>query len=134
LIEEGMPAAQGVSKGDMAKRKQVEHEKATKLRSPNFHVSTTRLALHNLPKDLMEKDLKELVIKAVKSRASKQHPVVKQVKILRDEVKGMPSVGGRSRGAAFVEFTEHQHALVALRVLNNNPGLFCFLTLALCLL
>jgi hypothetical protein len=57
----------------------VEHEKATKLRSPNFHVSTTRLALHNLPKDLMEKDLKELVIKAVKSRASKQHPVVKQV-------------------------------------------------------
>ncbi|ONH91129.1 hypothetical protein PRUPE_8G095100 [Prunus persica] len=27
-----------------------------------------------------------------------------------------------SRGAAFVEFTEHQHALVALRVLNNNPG------------
>ncbi len=57
-----------------------------------------------------------------------------QVKILRDEVKGMPSVGGRSRGAAFVEFTEHQHALVALRVLNNNPGLFCFLTLALSLL
>jgi nucleolar protein 4 len=102
----------------------VEHEKATKLRSPNFHVSTTRLALHNLPKDLMEKDLKELVIKAVKSRASKQHPVVKQVKILRDEVKGMPSVGGRSRGAAFVEFTEHQHALVALRVLNNNPETF----------
>jgi nucleolar protein 4 len=46
----------------------------------------------------------------------------------------MPSVGGRSRGAAFVEFTEHQHALVALRVLNNNPGLFCFLTLALSLL
>ncbi|CAN5962734.1 unnamed protein product [Sphagnum jensenii] len=124
LIEEGTPAAQGVSKGDMAKRKQVEHEKATKLRSPNFHVSTTRLALHNLPKDLMEKDLKELVIKAVKSRASKQHPVVKQVKILRDEVKGMPSVGGRSRGAAFVEFTEHQHALVALRVLNNNPETF----------
>ncbi|XP_019183951.1 PREDICTED: RNA-binding protein 28-like [Ipomoea nil] len=25
---------------------------------------------------------------------------------------------------AFVEFTEHQHALVALRVVNNNPGTF----------
>jgi hypothetical protein len=27
-----------------------------------------------------------------------------------------------SRGVAFLEFSEHQHALVALRVLNNNPG------------
>lgn len=45
-----------------------------------------------------------------------------QVKILRDEVNGVPGSGGKSRGAAFVEFAEHQHALVALRVLNNNPG------------
>lgn len=48
--------------------------------------------------------------------------LVMQVKILRDEVKGMPGSAGKSRGAAFVEFAEHQHALVALRVLNNNPG------------
>lgn len=49
--------------------------------------------------------------------------LVLKVKILRDEVKGVPGSSGKSRGAAFVEFTEHQHALVALRVLNNNPGL-----------
>jgi len=49
------------------------------------------------------------------------------VKILRDEVKGVPGSGGKSRGAAFVEFTELQHALVALRVLNNNPGVFSLL-------
>ncbi|KAG0563691.1 hypothetical protein KC19_8G051800 [Ceratodon purpureus] len=124
LIEEGTPAAQGLSKGDLSKRKQIEHEKATKLRSPNFHVSTTRLAVHNVPKDMTEKELKKLFIQAVKSRASKQEPVVKQVKILRDEVKGVPGSGGKSRGAAFVEFTEQQHALVALRVLNNNPETF----------
>lgn len=47
---------------------------------------------------------------------------VMQVKILRDEVKGVTGSSGKSRGAAFVEFAEHQHALVALRVLNNNPG------------
>ena len=29
-----------------------------------------------------------------------------------------------SRGVAFVEFTEHQHALVALRALNIYPGKF----------
>lgn len=124
VVEEGTPAAQGLSKGDLMKRKQVEHEKATKLRSPNFHVSTTRLAVHNIPKDMTEKELKQLFIQAVKSKASKQNPALKQVKILRDEVKGVPGSSGKSRGAAFVEFTEHQHALVALRVLNNNPETF----------
>lgn len=42
-----------------------------------------------------------------------------QVSILKDKAKD-----NRSRGVAFVEFSEHEHALVALRVLNNNPGLF----------
>lgn len=45
-----------------------------------------------------------------------------QVKILREESKGEKGGPGKSRGAAFVEFSEHQHALVALRALNNNPG------------
>eukprot|EP00940_MAST-03C_sp_MAST-3C-sp2_P001104 g1104.t1 len=35
----------------------------------------------------------------------------------RRDAKGRP----RSRGCAFVEFTEHAHALAALRVMNNNP-------------
>ncbi|KAJ7543705.1 hypothetical protein O6H91_09G049400 [Diphasiastrum complanatum] len=116
VIQEGAPAAAGVSKGDIVKRKLLESEKATKLRSPNFHVSTTRLAIHNLPKTTTEKEVKKLFIEAVMSRASKQKPIIKQVKILRE--------GEKSRGAGFVEFSEHQHALVALRVLNNNPDVF----------
>lgn len=36
--------------------------------------------------------------------------------------KGKVDTKNYSRGVAFVEFLEHQHALVALRVLNNNPG------------
>ncbi len=31
---------------------------------------------------------------------------------------------GRSKGFAFVDFTEHEPALAALRATNNNPGLF----------
>lgn len=46
-----------------------------------------------------------------------------QVKILRDIRKPVSTVKGRSRGVAFIEFGEHEHAIVALRVLNNNPGL-----------
>ena len=31
---------------------------------------------------------------------------------------------GKSRGFGFVAFTDHQHALAALRHLNNNPEVF----------
>jgi nucleolar protein 4 len=44
---------------------------------------------------------------------------VDQVNILKNEKNGVQT---HSRGVAFVDFQEHEHALVALRVLNNNPG------------
>lgn len=31
---------------------------------------------------------------------------------------------GQSLGYAFVEFTDHDHALAALRQVNNNPDIF----------
>ena len=36
--------------------------------------------------------------------------------------KGKVATRNYSRGVVFVEFTEHQHTLVALRVRNNYPG------------
>ena len=98
---------------------------------------------------MTEKELKQRCINAVTSRATKQKPEVRQViqqffsfllqilylsvhlqlcsnflqvKILRDSEKGNSVRKNKSRGLGFVEFSEHQHALVALRVLNNNPG------------
>ncbi|XP_024539975.1 RNA-binding protein 28 [Selaginella moellendorffii] len=116
-IQPGTEAAHGVSKSDLLKRSALQTEKATKLRSPNFHVSKTRLAIHNFPRTLSEKDVKQLFTNAVVSRARKQRPVIKQVKLLTDDKEN-------SRGTGFVEFAEHQHAIVALRVLNNNPETF----------
>lgn len=48
----------------------------------------------------------------------------KQIKFMKDLKKGKAVSKNHSRGVAFVEFSEHQHALVALRVLNNNPGIY----------
>ncbi|KAH9696355.1 hypothetical protein KPL71_023146 [Citrus sinensis] len=124
LILEGTPAAEGVSDDDMSKRQMLHEKKMTKLQSPNFHVSRTRLVIYNLPKSMTEKGLKKLCIDAVVSRASKQKPVIKQIKFLQSLKKGKVDTKHYSRGVAFVEFTEHQHALVALRVLNNNPKTF----------
>ncbi|GMI88149.1 hypothetical protein like AT2G21440 [Hibiscus trionum] len=124
LIVEGTPAAQDVSASDMEKRKTLHEKKMTKLQSPNFHVSRTRLIIYNLPKSMTENALKQLCIDAVTSRATKQKPVIRQIKFLKTVKKGKIVVKNQSRGVAFVEFTEHQHALVALRVLNNNPETF----------
>lgn len=59
-----------------------------------------------------------------------------QVKILRDPARpdkqGKPS----SKGMGFAELTSHEHALCALRELNNNPTTFgppVFSTLTSCL-
>ncbi|XWS54954.1 hypothetical protein CRYUN_Cryun10bG0133800 [Craigia yunnanensis] len=124
LIVEGTPAAKDVSASDMERRKMLHEKKMTKLQSPNFHVSKTRLVIYNLPKSMTEKEVKQLCIDAVTSRATKQKPVIRQIKFLKTVKKGKVVIKNQLRGVAFVEFTEHQHALVALRVLNNNPETF----------
>ncbi|ESW05803.1 hypothetical protein PHAVU_011G210900 [Phaseolus vulgaris] len=124
LILEGSTAAEGVSASDMLKRQELERKKKTKLQSPNFHVSRTRLVVYNLPKSMHEKELKKLCIDAVISRATKQKPVIRQIKFLKNDKNGKVAQERYSRGVAFIEFSEHQHALVALRVLNNNPETF----------
>ncbi|KGN43176.2 RNA-binding protein 28 [Cucumis sativus] len=124
IILEGTPAAEGVSASDMEKRQRLEKKRTTKLQSPNFHVSRTRLVIHNLPKSMKEKELHKLCIEAVTSRATKQKPVIRQIKFLKDVKKGKMLTKNHSCGVAFIEFSEHEHALVALRVLNNNPETF----------
>ncbi|KAH6807188.1 hypothetical protein C2S51_028296 [Perilla frutescens var. frutescens] len=124
LIMEGMPAAIGVSASDMSKRKKLHEDKMAKLQSPNFRISKTRLIAYNVPKTMNEKDLKKIFIDAVTSRATKQKPSIRQIKILKDSKNRKDGEKSRPRGVAFLEFTEHQHALVALRIVNNNPDMF----------
>lgn len=57
---------QEMSNGDQEKRSRASREKATKLRSPNFYISTTRLSLRNLPYTMDERALKTLVVAAVR--------------------------------------------------------------------
>ncbi len=60
----------------------------------------------------------------VKARAPKAAPVVRQAKVLRDAERTTSDGSQRSKGIGFVEFTQHEDALVALRQLNNNPDVF----------
>lgn len=51
-------------------------------------------------------------------------PVLIQVKVLRDPNKKDKEGNPQPKGIAFAEFADHEHALCALRQLNNNPGPF----------
>lgn len=62
------------------KRRRGVQDKKVKLKSPNFCVSPLRLSVRNIPPSWDEKQLKALFVGAVKERATKEKPQVKQVR------------------------------------------------------
>ena len=121
--EEG-PAARGVSQTDIQKRRRAKEEQAMKLKNPNFFISKTRLQVRNVPPEMDQKQLKRVFFDAVKQRATRANPRVTHAKLLFDPTRPDENGKPRSRGIGFVEFAEHEHALAALRALNNNPTTF----------
>ncbi|OCT89304.1 RNA-binding protein 28 [Xenopus laevis] len=121
LIREGTKAAEGLSAEDLAKRARFEEIKRQKLKSQNIFVSKTRLCVHNIPKSVDDQKLRQLFL----TSSGGGHSVrIKECRVMRD-LKGMGGKHkGQSLGYAFVEFLEHEHALAALRNVNNNPDIF----------
>ncbi|XP_013931519.1 PREDICTED: RNA-binding protein 28 [Thamnophis sirtalis] len=117
LIRAGTKAAEGVSDADMAKRARFEELKRLKLKDQNIFVSQTRLCVHNLPKSVDGAALRKVMLQAAGGGSSGAR--IKECRVMR-ELKGR----GQSLGYAFVEFQQPQHALLALRHVNNNPQLF----------
>ena len=70
MIQEGSPAWAAMSSADRTKRRRAADELQTKLKSPNFFVSRTRLCVRNLPYSLEEKQLKELLVAAVRASST----------------------------------------------------------------
>ncbi|CAI2165429.1 778_t:CDS:2 [Funneliformis geosporum] len=113
-------------------------------KNPNLYISKTRLSVRNLPLSVDESTLKKLgkesvkkfkeeveneerkdLTKSEKMEGWNKKVDVKQAKVIRakdriDKTTQKP----RSKGYGFLEFTQHAHALAALRHLNNNPELF----------
>eukprot|EP00760_Papus_ankaliazontas_P021539 PhM_4_TR18706/c0_g1_i1/m.75544/K14573/NOP4, RBM28; nucleolar protein 4 len=115
LLTEGFfdatsPAAEDVTPAQIAERAALLESKCKRLKNPNFHVSRTRLCVHGLPVEYDEQMLNKLYGPYGKLR---------QVKLMRDATNHF-----ESKGYAFVEFYQHEHALAALRGTNNNPTIF----------
>jgi nucleolar protein 4 len=116
LAKEGLVIADDISKEDKEKRDRAWAEKKAKLANPNFYISKTRLSVRNLPKDVDQYRLKEIVKKEVGDR----YLGLVQCKVVQGVEKGRME----SRGFGFLEFKEHEKALEVLRALNNNPRYF----------
>lgn len=89
------------------------------MKNPNIFVSTTRLCVHNLPKSIDEKELKAIFLKAAGKKAK-----ITECRIMRDTERVNTKGVAKSRGYAFINFSDHQHAVEALRKTNNDPDLF----------
>ncbi|XP_059113444.1 RNA-binding protein 28 [Peromyscus eremicus] len=121
LIRAGTKAAEGVSAADMAKRERFELLKHQKLKNQNIFVSQTRLCLHNLPKAVDDKQLRRLLLNATRGEKG---VCIKECRVMRDLKAAHGKMKGQSLGYAFAEFQKHEHALRALRHINNNPEIF----------
>ncbi|XP_024619105.1 RNA-binding protein 28 [Neophocaena asiaeorientalis asiaeorientalis] len=121
LIRAGTKAAEGVSAADMAKRERFELLKHQKLKDQNIFVSRTRLCLHNLPKAVDDKQLRKLLLNATGGEKGVR---IKECRVMRGLKGAHGKIHGQSLGYAFAEFQEHEHALAALRHINNNPEVF----------
>ncbi|KAL8222608.1 UNVERIFIED_CONTAM: hypothetical protein K2H54_077614, partial [Gekko kuhli] len=121
LIRAGTKAAEGVSAADLAKRAWFEELKHQKLKDQNVFVSRTRLCVHNLPKSVDDARLRKLMLQALDGTPGVR---VKGCRVMRDRKAPAGKGQGQSLGYAFVEFQEHEHALAALRRVNNNPEFF----------
>ncbi|KAG2787720.1 hypothetical protein PC129_g7621 [Phytophthora cactorum] len=125
-------------KMDIDKRRRAIREKKLKLQNPMYFVSPMRLSVRNLSTALDDRKLKKLFHDAASAgvRAGNvdrteikpellskgNSPVkVRMAKVVRDMESVKAGKDPRSRGYGFVEFSEHLHALAALRILNNNP-------------
>ncbi|OWF46848.1 RNA-binding protein 28-like [Mizuhopecten yessoensis] len=120
MIRPGTQAAEGLSKEDLQKRIKVENMKREKLKSPSIFISTTRLCVRNLPLQYTDKELKTLFLQV----AGDKKAVINESRIMVDLDRVNGQGKAKSRGYGFVNFTDHKHALQALREANNNPNLF----------
>lgn len=124
-IKPGDPAAEGVSEADMAKRKKLFDTKKKKLADVNFSIVPTRLCVFNVPEGIECGRVRKIFAVASQrySRNHKKDPMCQKALKSNVRITEVRKVEDQ-KGLFFVEFSKHEHALCALRQVNNNPEYF----------
>ncbi|XP_055333954.1 RNA-binding protein 28-like [Paramacrobiotus metropolitanus] len=119
-LDDESEESQPMSQNDARKRSALDNKKQDTLKNLNMFVSPTRLSVHNIPKNVSDKQLKRLFTKA----ANLPFRSIKKCRIMRDMQNLDGEGNGKSRGFGFVEFGAPEDALKALQAVNNNPDIF----------
>lgn len=119
-VRQGTQEANTLSPADLAKRMKIEAVKRQKLKNPSIFVSPTRLCVHNIPVSCDNKKLKGIFLKSAGDKEAQINECRIMCDMARVNAKGVP----KSKGYAFVNFTQHKHALKVLNNINNNPEIF----------
>ena len=143
VVLEDSPEAKNMPAADLAKRVRDWQEKKSKLANTNFSVNRTRLSVRNVAKGVTEAQLKavfhDAVVRALAGAggaasgkekkdsagdAANVGPVkVVGANLVRDKTKIDPATSlPLTKGYGFVEFTEHAHALLAVKHVNNSAS------------
>lgn len=133
LLQEGLilpdtPAARDLHPRYLQMIQDDYEARKQQVTNSNYFVSRTRLSVRNLPRTMTENDVRRLFadharryLKDHKEDMEKEkwgkYGPIRNVKVLRDNA-------GVSKGYGFIEFVNHNVALHALRMINNNPTLF----------
>ncbi|XP_047478166.1 RNA-binding protein 28-like [Penaeus chinensis] len=119
FIREGTQAAADVSKTDLALRVRLTQVKKRLLKNLHMFISPNRLCVNNLPEKLTDNEFKQIFVQnSPKGAKITEARIMKDLRTLSDD--GTPV----SKGYGFISFAEHEHALQALRKVNNNPDVF----------
>lgn len=112
--------AKELSKNDLEKRKVLDKRKKELLKNLHNFVSDVRLCIHNLPPSVDDAKLRKVFFNILKG----DHPKAKiiECRVMRNK-KGSGKLG-TSKGFGFIAFSKHEHALAALKAVNNNPNIF----------
>ncbi|CAL8128843.1 unnamed protein product [Orchesella dallaii] len=119
FIRPGSAAASDVSIPDMNKRASLNSVKKQMLKNLSIFISPTRLCVHNLPPNYSDTQLRKIFKKFAAPGA-----VITEVRVMRDMNDIQLDGKGKSKGYGFVNFKNPEHALEALRAVNNNPTVF----------
>lgn len=133
LLQEGLilpdtPAARGLHPRYLQMISDDYEARKQQLNNNNFFVSKTRLSVRNMPRTMTENEMRRIFTEPVRAYLSEhkedrerskwgKYGPIRNTKVLRDSA-------GVSRGYGFIEFVNHNVALHALRMINNNPTLF----------
>jgi hypothetical protein len=124
-ITDDMDCACQISPHDMMKRRRIWYLRLEELKDPKTKISDVCLSVYNLPQGFQTGELRRIFTAAPILYAEKYPSDPLSSEILKHEVritKIKPCVG--LDDAAVVEFARPEHALAALREVNNNPSYF----------